>query len=253
MRPSPTRASYLAGPLPIETELSELFDSDEELTIFEVGACEGLDTVRYARRFPQSTVFAFEPVPDNVALLRERLNICSISNAEAIEVAVSDTEGSATLHVSSTAEGHERSGDWDLGNKSSSLLTPTRHLDRYEFVSFDRRIEVPCTTLHRFASDRGIDRIDFVHMDVQGAELRVLEGAGDLLLKTGAIWLEVSKVELYDGQPLAKAIHTFMKKWGFRRYKRKMGSVQGDELYVNSRRFLISPFLKRVSRLEDVR
>lgn len=242
-----TRAEYLAEPLPIEKELSQLFEADEPLTIFEIGACEGLDTVRYARRFPNATVYAFEPVPSNVEELRKLLEEHSIRNVYVVEAAVSDTNEPATLHLSSTAKGHEKDGDWDYGNKSSSLLAPDQHLKRYEFVAFNDTITVPSTTLTRFCTEQSIRHVDFVHMDVQGAELRVLAGAQ--MEAIGAIWLEVSKIQLYAGQPLVKDVKAFMKKHGFSLYLSKMGKVQGDQLYVNDRRFRVSRVPRRVTRV----
>jgi hypothetical protein len=36
--------------------------------------------------------------------------------------------------------------------------------------------EVPVTTIDRFAADEGLQRLDFIKMDVQGWEMRILEG-----------------------------------------------------------------------------
>jgi FkbM family methyltransferase len=245
-----SRADYLAEPLPIEDELSKLFERGTAITIFEVGACEGLDTVRYARRFPESRVYAFEPVPKNVAEMKALLAEQAISNVEVIAAAVSDSNEPCVLHLSSTADGFEKKdGDWDYGNKSSSLLAPAQHLDRYEFVAFKETITVPSTTLRRFCDERSIGVVDFLHMDVQGAELRVLEGAD--MAAIGAIWLEVSKIPLYDGQPLVKDVESFMKRHGFVCFTNKMGKVQGDQLYLNERRFRVSRFPRRITRLEN--
>lgn len=242
-----TRAEYLAQPLPIESELSKLFEADEALTIFEIGACEGLDTVRYARRFPNATIYAFEPVPANVDALRKLLDEQRVRNVYVVESAVSDTNEPALLHLSSTTAGHESEGDWDYGNKSSSLLAPDQHLKRYEFIAFNETISVPSTTLKRFCTEHAIQSVDFVHMDVQGAELRVLAGAD--METVGAIWLEVSKVQLYAGQPLVKDVQVFMKKHGFTLFFSKMGKVQGDQLYVNDRRYRVSRVPRRITRI----
>lgn len=47
-------------------------------------------------------------------------------------------------------------------------------------------------------------------MDVQGAELMVLEGASDFISSIKVIWLEVSKVDLYQNQPLVEDVKKFM-------------------------------------------
>lgn len=39
-----------------------------------------------------------------------------------------------------------------------------------------------------------IDEVDFIHVDVQGAELKVLMGAKDYIIKIKATWLEVADI-----------------------------------------------------------
>lgn len=51
--------------------------------------------------------------------------------------------------------------------------------------------------------DLGImNDIDFAHIDVQGAEMKVLNGGVRSFKKTKAIWIEVANIDLYEGQPL---------------------------------------------------
>lgn len=71
-------------------------------------------------------------------------------------------------------------------------------------------------------------------MDVQGAELRVLRGAGALLNNVRAIWLEIEKVPLYQGQPLAEEVQGFMGAHGFVKHKDTVSEISGDHLYVRA-------------------
>ena len=48
-----------------------------------------------------------------------------------------------------------------------------------------------------------------MHIDVQGAELEVLKGGQQILKYIDFIWIEVSKVELYENQPLVDEIQEF--------------------------------------------
>src|SRR5437870_1920369 len=98
---TPDITSYLAQTSEAETELQCLFSPAAPLVIFDIGCCEGEDTVRYARRFPASRVFAFEPLPANQELARANFHRFGISNAELIPVALSDCAGEAIFHVSS--------------------------------------------------------------------------------------------------------------------------------------------------------
>jgi len=62
-----------------------------------------------------------------------------------------------------------------------------------------------------------------------------MEGAGNLLDSTRLIWLEVSSLELYQGQPLKNEIETYMKDRQFKKMKDTVKKASGDQLYINSR------------------
>jgi hypothetical protein len=94
-------------------------------------------------------------------------------------------------------------------------------------------IQVQTDTLANFCASRQIDTIDFIHMDVQGAELKVLAGAGDLISRIKAVWTEVERIPLYAGQPLKSDVERFMEDHAFLKLKDTVGAVSGDQLFVN--------------------
>ena len=59
----------------------------------------------------------------------------------------------------------------------------TNHLGNFgvDTLPEDLRYEVPVTTLDAFADEEGFDEIDVMKIDVEGADMDVLRGAGDLL------------------------------------------------------------------------
>jgi FkbM family methyltransferase len=60
-----------------------------------------------------------------------------------------------------------------------------------------------------------IERIDFLKMDIQGAELMALKSAEQKLKDTLVINVEVEFVELYKGQPLFADIDQYLRSQGF--------------------------------------
>jgi FkbM family methyltransferase len=232
---------YINAPLPIEHDLRTLFSRNATITIFDIGACEGEDSVRYARLFPRSTVFAVEPIPANVERTYETLKRHSASNVRVLPFALSDFRGSARMFVS---DGHPpdraKSEGWDYGNKSSSLLEPGRHLEVHPWVRFDQVIEVETRTLADVCAEYGLRRVDFVHLDVQGAELRVLDGLGALIHEVTAIWLEVEAVPLYLGQPLKGDVERYLRARGFDLTKDTVDDISGDQLWTATGRRTVS-------------
>ena len=55
-----------------------------------------------------------------------------------------------------------------------------------------------------YCSEKNINKIDFVWMDVQGAEKEVLSGFGEIIEKTKYIFTEYSDKELYENGTMSK-------------------------------------------------
>lgn len=126
---------------------------------FDVGAHRGYLTLLAARRVgPGGYVFAFDPVPDNAARVRQALITNGVVNALVEPAAVSDAVGYAELYFQSG------------GANTIASLIPGGGPDR---------LRVPVTTLDAFAAEHRPP--DLVKVDVEGAEERVLAGAGRLL------------------------------------------------------------------------
>lgn len=222
-----------------EIECGRLFRGNEPLVVCDIGACEGEDSIRYARHYPRARIFAFEPLPANQAIIRTNLLHHGVTNVELVPLALSDRADKAVFHVSSGRPPDLFAGEnWNYGNKSSSLLAPAAPGPMHGWIEFKETITVPTGTLDHFCRQRGLDHIDFIQMDVQGAEQLVLTGATAILPHVTAIWLEVSAREHYHGQALAPEITQLMRRHGFMlAHSVYLGEAtgEGDHLYLNLR------------------
>ena len=108
----------------------------------------------------QGRVYAFEPEPLNLALLRVNLQINGCSNVVVHPLALADTHGQRPLYLCPSNRGDHRLG-----------FTPHRDM-----------ITVPVTMADRCLGPRPA-RVDFVKIDVQGAEELVLRGMRELIEK----------------------------------------------------------------------
>jgi FkbM family methyltransferase len=225
--------SYIESPHPVEELLYQMFSKDDKLVIFDIGACEGEDSIRYRRIFPNSLVFSFEPLPENYELLKKNISTFSAEQIRTFNLALSDSSGNATLNVSSgSPENNEHGAEWNYGNKSSSLLEPGQVVRAHQWLKFEKKINVETKTLHSVFEESKLEMIDLVHMDVQGAEMKVLKGAGASLKKINAIWLEVGEIEYYQDQPLKKDIEAFLAQNNFYLVKTLSQGKAGDQLYI---------------------
>ena len=214
-------------------------------SVADIGAANGLDTVRYAVMFPEATVYGFEPVPENVSFardliakqippVRDRIRLYDFALNYAPEKDAVAYRSLGVPYPLAVADQRVVDGDgnWRL---SSSLLPPKDHLEVHPWCRFrEERWQVD--TLDDWAEREGVTQIDFISMDVQGSELNVLAGGAYLLATVKAIWMEVSVREMYEGQPLARGVARAMKWAGFRLVHEEIapGKAQGDHLYVRT-------------------
>jgi FkbM family methyltransferase len=229
---------YIRLPHPIQKELFSLFDQAEDLVIFDIGCCEAEDSVRYTILFENARVFAFEPLVANFELAKS--NCQKFNKSEQISLfnlALSNAIGEADFYVSSGKPDMYKDVDYDFGNKSSSLLAPHKVSEYHKWLTFNTTQKVKTDTLYHFCKERKIGIIDFIHIDVQGAEMLVLDGAAQILFHTRAIWIEVETVEFYKNQPLKTDIEKYLGKFGFEAIKVMVEGVAGDILFVNKKYF----------------
>lgn len=240
------RDNYILTDSPLKKDLLKLFKKNDKLIILDIGGCEGEESIRYSRIFPFSNIYTFEALPENQKLVAENIIKYNVKNIELVPMAVSDEEGFSQFYVSSGhPENQSKDLDWDFGNKSSSLLSPENN-NIASWLIFDKKINVPTITLDSFLRENKINELDFVHMDVQGAELKVLMGAKDAVKNIKAIWLEVADVELYKNQPLRVEVENYMKKNEFQIVKSDIEGGFGDQFYINKNYFKIFSFFSRV-------
>jgi FkbM family methyltransferase len=218
---------------PIKPYIDKYLDV-RNMIIFDIGACEGEDSVRYTNLYPGSHIYSFEPLPSNYQKIIKNIDhYKKTDRIRAFQIALSDKVGEADFFVSSGAPRHKVSNDkWDYGNKSSSLLAPQQVQKYTDWLKFQQKIVVPTSTIDKFCKEKHIKKIDLMHIDVQGAELMVLKGAASMLTYTEMILVEVETVELYKDQALADDIDNYLKSKGFVLLADYLNSFTGDRLYI---------------------
>lgn len=132
--------------------------------VLDVGANGGLYTIIAARVIgPEGRVYAFEPGPEALALLRHNVEINQLTNVTIIEAAVSNKTGEASFGIA-----------------SDSALSSLVNTDRAD-QKINEWSKVTTIRLDDAVEKYEIPRVDFIKVDVEGAEGLVIDGCGDLL------------------------------------------------------------------------
>ncbi len=138
---------------------------------------------RPPRRAVEGIVHAFEPTPSTRDLLESNLAANGLGRVRVFPTALGERPGTARLRVH-----REMSG---LNTLASDDITWNHRTLRADAI-----VDVPVTTLDAHAEAEGIDRIDFLKVDVEGFELGVIRGARGLLgaRRVDRIMLEIGDV-----------------------------------------------------------
>lgn len=145
-----------------EPKLTELFKQVVMPgdVVVDIGANIGYFTLLASRLVgEQGRVYAFEPAPENFALLSKSLTANGSRNVRAFQKAVSNNRGSAKLLL-----GEENWGSHRI----------------VESAAEGQLVEVEITSLDEFFGN-GHQKLDVVKMDAEGSEARILQGASRVL------------------------------------------------------------------------
>ena len=182
-----------------ETIIRECIGKSDPV-VLDVGCNDGQTTQWFLEMFESPRIYCFEPDPR--AIERFKRLVGERPNVTLFEMAVSDYRGTVDFYQSAGKQDDEwlarnMPEGWDL---SGSIKQPHRHLKLHPQVTFDNKIRVPVDTLDSVWDEHNIGPVDFIWMDVQGAELDVFSGARKTLAQTRYLYTEYSDHELYKGQ-----------------------------------------------------
>jgi FkbM family methyltransferase len=167
---------------------------EAERFLFDVGANLGMYSLMAARRVgPQGEVHAFEPTPRLVRKVRDNAGLNGFSNIVVNQVAVADKLGTAQFFLCADDD-------------QSSLAAVS-----------DSVISVRTITLDDYIAENGIPRVDLMKIDVEGAEVRALEGGERLLSRPYAptIFLEINPLALEKMGSSAGALESLLRGHGY--------------------------------------
>jgi len=134
------------------------------MTVLDIGAHHGLYTLLASKRVgPDGRVFAFEPSPRERKALRWNVRLNRCINVLIEGLALGNEEGEGSLYV---VGGHETG--------CNSLRPPA-------LSAATSPVSVRIGSLDQWLSAQQVKMVDFIKLDVEGAELSVLQGAQRLL------------------------------------------------------------------------
>lgn len=199
----------------------------QSITVLDVGAGRGRSGQDALTVFPSATIHSFEPSKRDFEVLEQAA--AASPNWRVYNCALGRESGVRHLLV------------FDRHPEASSFYRASKELSR-SWPEYDFSVVHPegvrVMKLSDFVADASIDSVDILKIDVQGAELEVLQGSEACLSEVKYLIIEMSFVSTYRGAPTFAECHRFLLDNGFHlralanEYRDPGGRlIQADALY----------------------
>ena len=173
--------------------------------VIEIGANQGIYTALFSRLVGRTgQVHAFEPVSSSFERLLARVHSLGATNISACQMAVADGPASEREIIIPGVDSEQASlvrhiaGSWANSNQTRSELVQVTSLDAY-LMKHD------------------ISHVDFVKLDVEGAELSVLQSGRECFTRQKpALHLEIESEWLHDFGATADDLFQLLRSYGYK-------------------------------------
>jgi FkbM family methyltransferase len=184
-----------------EDEIIERFTPKEGDVVIDIGAHIGRYTIIGAKRVgTNGKVVAIEANPSNFEMLNRNIKLNQLTNIISLNNAVYSKETKIKLYLPGEELGH--------------TIYNTVMSDRAK--NEDKFVEVSANTLDYFLQLKGITDVNWIKIDVEGAEFEVLKGATNVLSKSKDIALLIEIHNLSGGTNLYRPILEFLRLYNFK-------------------------------------
>lgn len=173
-----------------EEEIIGIFRPKEGDIVVDIGAHMGRYTIPSAKSVGVSgKVIAVEAHPYNFGILQHNLKLNKLTNVSALNSAVYSKKANLKLYLP----------DEDLGYTMHHSVMTNYLSTKYNNEIERKFVEVEADTLDNLLKSSGITTVNWIKIDVEGAEYEVLKGAREILStkKPISILVEVHGKETY--------------------------------------------------------
>ncbi len=182
------------------------------MIMFDVGSHRGHFAKKFLSENPDSTVYCFEPVPE---ILYSFLYPFQSEHFQVIPCAVTDFNGLSTFNIAG-------GGDWGCGSLSEfSTNIESVWKGELGFFEVTKKIIVPTIRLDTFIEHTKVSEIDFLKIDAQGSDIKVLKSLGEYIniVKSGMVEVYLHSKLYKDSENEKESTINFLKDKGFKHFE----------------------------------
>ena len=188
-------------------QLKKIFGDQGPRVILDVGSRDLEESIQMSEAFPNTRIIAFEPNPN-------QFPICvaagqNYPNIEVYEYACNDQEDVVDFWIVNENVG------------ASSILEPEEDFldagwqNGYRPCTFQKLSGIRARRIDTVLTEIGVDKVDAVWMDVQGNELKALQGMGKFIDDVKLMHTEAALKPYYKGHAPKSDLELWIHQQGF--------------------------------------
>jgi len=174
------------------TEWIDKYLGEKPKVIIEFGSYDGGDGAFYKQKYPDCMVFSLEACFERYTIIKENEKLLGI---DVSNFAVCEYDGFVQFYPvkdPNVMDSLDKYGSSGSINKRTDM-----YKQKFLHIVEQNPVEVKSIRIDTFCKLKDIKSIDFLHVDVEGAEHRVIEGFGSMRPKI--IWMETCLGKDYYG------------------------------------------------------
>ncbi len=176
--------------------------------VLDIGAHIGMYTVRLADICREGRIVAVEPDPRNRVYLKANVALNRLRNVEIVPYAISDKSGEKVRFALATVSGHSR------------INKTIKDSEYYDYIY------VETITLDDLVESIGLEKVDFIKIDVEGYEMHVLRGA-EKIIRSYKPYMLIET--FYENR---KQVYEFLEKHGYKIALKKVFDIGENILAI---------------------
>ena len=183
-----------------------------EMTFIDVGANLGEYSLFAAKRLTRGRVLAFEPLPTIRAVLQKNVLLNGFRNIDVYPIGLSSRTETLTIH------------EFEDVHEGLATFYPGDRISRSSVAVELKKLDDIITSLSPL-------RIDFIKIDIEGGELKALQGALSVISRyRPTFMIEINEVTYAAAGFTIKDIELFFSEVGYKSYEiRKRGRIERCE------------------------
>ena len=207
-----------------EDEIIHHFNTKQGDIVVDVGAHIGKYTLIASKRVgANGKVIAIEAHPGNYEMLNRNIKLNGLTNVTTLNYAVYSKESKVKLFLPDEDLGYTMHHSVMFNYLSSKYLLQGKDNEKF--------IEVNADTLDSILQKNGISQVNWLKIDVEGAEFEVLKGSANILSISKDISLLI-EVHNPDDTNHYKQIIDFLKPYNFK--------IEFEKIYESGERHMVA-------------